>query len=76
MYYSGRQEVVYLFAVALSCCCCCLEAASLSSSSATAEKKEYAPVVQTESGKVRGIVQTVAPTGKRVYQYKGIKYGE
>lgn len=76
MYYSGRQEVVYLFAVALSCCCCCLEAASLSSSSATAEKKEYAPVMQTESGKVRGIVQTVAPTGKRVYQYKGIKYGE
>lgn len=32
--------------------------------------------MQTESGKVRGIVQTVAPTGKRVYQYKGIKYGE
>ena len=37
---------------------------------------EYAPVVRTNSGMVRGIVLTDKQNGKRVHLYKGIKYGK
>ena len=65
-----------MFVVIIGCIyCCCFEAASLSLAS-FAERKEYAPVVQIESGKVRGIIQTTAESAKRVYLYQGIKYGK
>lgn len=36
---------------------------------------EYAPIVQLEEGKVRGIVQPVEPDATSVYLYEGIRYG-
>ncbi len=42
----------------------------------TSEKeKKYAPVVQTASGKVKGIIEEAGKEGKRVHIYEGIRYG-
>ena len=54
----------------------CYETKSVSFSAKNETHFEYAPVVRTEAGQVRGVVEVVKESDEKVYLYQGIKYGK